>query len=106
MNDPLHAPKDASEDLKEYAGGWMTERKNTGIPLFLKISTPIISLFAAGYLVIQMNGDIHHPGRGFLVEQFNRVSHPAPVVNILVAALVLVYTIIVARFVFSTHKEG
>ena len=36
--------KDVPEDLKEYAGGWMTERKGTDAPAFLKLAFPVIGL--------------------------------------------------------------
>ena len=32
------------QDLKEYADGWMTERKGTDAPGFLKLVIPIIGL--------------------------------------------------------------
>lgn len=101
MTEPNHD----SQEVKEYAGGWMTERKNMPIPGFLKLATPIISLGGVAYLVLQMYGDIHHAERGGLVQQFNRISHPSPVVSYTVAGLVLIYAVIVARFVISKHKE-
>jgi uncharacterized membrane protein YebE (DUF533 family) len=101
----MNEPNKDSQDLKEYAGGWMTERKHTEIPGFLKLATPIIALGGVAYLVLQMYGDIHNAERGGLVAQFNKVSHPSPAVSYTVAALVLVYAIIISRFVFSKHKE-
>jgi len=95
----------SDKDVKDYADGWMTERKNTEIPFFLKLSTPVISLGGVAYLVLQRQGDIGHATRGPLVRAFNLVSHPAPAVSLTVAAIVLVYSIIVVRFTLATHKE-
>ena len=35
--------KKESAELHEYAGGWMTERKGTDVPIFLKVVSPIIA---------------------------------------------------------------
>ena len=101
----MTGPKKASEELKDYADGWITERKHTDVPGFLKLAFPVIGLGCVAYLVLQMSGDIHHETRGKLVEQFNRVSLPAPALSYTVAALALLYVIIVVRFAVRTHKE-
>jgi hypothetical protein len=95
-----------AKHVKDYADGWITERTNTEIPFFLKLSTPIISLGAVAYLMLQREGDVGHATRGPLVKAFNQVSHPSPAVSLTVAAIVLVYSIIVVRFTLATHKEG
>ena len=100
MSDPRK-----EEELKSYADGWMTERKHTDIPGFLKAAFPVIGLGAVAYLVLQMSGDIHNSTRGSLVAQFNRVSHTAPVMSYSVAALALVYVIIVVVFAIRSFKE-
>src|SRR5579883_2914212 len=87
---PVH-----EESLKEYAGGWMTERKNTDAPVFLKVAFAIIGLFCTGYLIVYMNGEINHPERGQLVRQFNMSSKSADGLMLIVAALTFVYVCIV-----------
>ena len=101
----MTGPIKDSEDIKDYADGWMTERKNTEIPGFLKLSTPVIALGCVAYLILQREGDVGHATRGPLVKAFNLVSHPAPAVSLTVAAMVLIYAIIVVRFTLATHKE-
>lgn len=102
MTGPVKDP----EQLKDYADGWITERMNTEIPGFLKLAIPVIALGCIGYLVLQRNGDVGHSTRGPLVETFNRVSHPSPAVSFTVAALALIYAVIVTIFALRAHKEG
>lgn len=97
---------ESKEPLKDYAGGWMLERKNTEAPLFLKIAFPIIGLFCTGYLILYMNGEINHPERGALVRQFNTVSKSADGLMYLIAAMVLVFVAIVVTFAVRSHKEN
>ena len=97
--------KKGSEELKEYADGWMTERKGTDAPGFLKLVIPIIGLGCTAYLVVQMYGDVNHATRGSLVQQFNLVSKSSPVLSYTVALLALVYVITVAIFAFRKPHE-
>ena len=93
------------DDLKEYAGGWMTERKNTDIPMFLKISTPVVGMGAVGYIIVQMSGDVGHATRGPLVAQFLKVSETSPALQYAVAFLALAFVVIAAVFGFRAFKE-
>jgi hypothetical protein len=98
--------QNGQEELKEYADGWMTERKGTDAPGFLKLVTPIISLGGVAYLVFQMYGDVHHATRGKFVEQFNQVSKTSPGLMYFIAALVLVYAVVVSVFAFrKPHQD-
>lgn len=99
------APPSQQEDLKEYAGGWMTERKGTEAPGFLKLAFAIIGLFGVGYLVVYMNGEIHHPERGVLVRQFNQTSKSADGLMYAIAALVFVFVCIVVSFAVRKSAE-
>ena len=94
-----------SEELKSYADGWMTERKGTDAPGFLKLAIPVIALCCTAYIVLQMNGDVGHATRGPLVAQFNKVSPTATGMIWFVAILALVYTVIVAAFALKAFKE-
>ncbi len=96
----------AKEDLKEYAGGWMTERKGTDVPGFLKLVTPIISLSGVAYIIFQMYGDVGHATRGPLVQQFKAATKTSAPFMYIVAAMVLIYAVIVSLFAFSKpHKD-
>ncbi len=97
--------KKGHEDLKEYADGWMTERKGTDAPGFLKLVIPIIGLGGFGYLIFQMYGDVGHATRGSLVQQFNAATKTNPVLMYGIAAMVLVYVAIVAIFAFRKPHE-
>lgn len=93
------------EELKDYAGGWMTERKGTDIPPFLKLAFPVIGLGATAYIVLQMMGDVHHATRGTFVQQFNKVSQTSPALQYVVAALALIYVAITVGFAVKAFKE-
>jgi hypothetical protein len=93
------------EELKEYADGWMTERKGTDVPMFLKIATPVVGLGAVGYIIVQMSGDLGHATRGPLVAQFIKVSQTSPGLQYFVALLALIFVTIAAVFGFRAFKE-
>ena len=101
----MTGPKKDSEDLKDYADGWIQERNHTDVPGFLKFAFPVIGLGCVAYLVLQRNGDVNNASRGHLVKNFNLVSHPSPAVSFTVAAVALIYVIIVVAFAIRTHKE-
>jgi hypothetical protein len=93
------------EEMKDYAGGWMTERKGTDIPFFLKLAFPIIGLCCTAYIIVQMYGDVNHATRGAFVRQFNAATHTSPALQYTVAALALIYVIITVVFALRTFKE-
>lgn len=92
-------------EVKEYAGGWMTERKGTDAPGFLKLAFPLIGLFCVGYLIVYMNGEVTHSDRGTIVQKFNQATESSSGLMYLVAALGLVYLVILVAFVFRKFKE-
>ena len=104
MTDPVRKNNEP-EDLKEYADGWMTERKGTDVPGFLKLAFPVIGLSCVAYLVLQMYGDVAHATRGTLVQKFNEVSQTSPGLMYAVTALGLIYVIAVAGFAIKKHHE-
>ena len=97
--------KKGKENLKEYADGWMTERKGTDAPGFLKLAFPVIGLGCTAYLLLQMYGDVNHATRGPLVQQFNAVSKTSPVLSYTVALLALIYVIVTVVFAFRKPHE-
>jgi Na+/H+ antiporter NhaC len=93
------------EDLKEYAGGWMTERKGTDVPPFLKFAFPVIGLSCVAYLILYINGDVNQAERGTLVQQLNRATGFSPVLMYLIALLLLIYVIWVVIFAIRKFHE-
>ena len=61
-------------EIHELAGGWITERKGTPIPLFLKLSYVAFSIFGVVYLFRYVMGEVDHASRGPLVRQLNQAT--------------------------------
>lgn len=98
--------KESQRDIHEYADGWITERKGTGVPTFLKFAYIVILLAVIGYFFLYMNGEVNHSDRGALVRQFNRVTQSSPAFMYGVIALVAIYAVIVVVFAFkAVHKD-
>lgn len=98
---------DKKNGIKDYAGGWITEREGTDVPGFLKIAFPIIGLGAVGYVVFYMNGEIHHEERGALVQKMNQATTSADGLMYFVAALALIFVVTVVVFAirkFDHHE--
>lgn len=98
---------DNKNDIKDYAGGWITERKNTEAPAFLKVAFPVIGLGCTAYLFLYMNGEVSHADRGALVQAFNKATTAADGLMYLVIALALVFVVSVVLFAArpSKHEE-
>jgi len=92
------------DDIEEIAGGWITERKNTQIPAFLKFSYIFIGGGCLFYFLHFMNGEVHHSTRGNLVRQMNATTHEANGFMYFVAALLAIYLIIAIAFAFRKAK--
>ena len=99
--------ENSKSDLKEYAGGWITERRGTAIPPFLVIVSPLIAIAAIIYLFVNINGEVNHLSRGPLVQQLNAVTGSANGFMYIVAAMIAIYVVILAAFLFkkSGHEE-
>jgi phosphate/sulfate permease len=99
--------EEVKPDIKEYADGWITERKGTGIPSFLKLAYPIIVIACIAYLFIYMNGEVTHSTRGNLVQQLNAVTGTSNGFMYIVAALIAAYVVILLAFLYkkSGHEE-
>lgn len=104
MSDKNSTPSSPA-DLKEYAGGWMTERKGTDAPVFLKLAFPIIGFFCVAYLVVFMNGEVNHSDRGAIVRKFNEMTESSPGLMYAVAGLALVYVVMVVLFAIRKFHE-
>jgi hypothetical protein len=98
---------DNKNEIKEYAGGWITERKGTEVPGFLKVAFPIIGLSCVSYFVLYMNGEVGHEERGPLVQKFNQTTGGADTLMYIVTALALIFVVTVVLFAVrkSEHEE-
>ncbi|HXJ88396.1 MAG TPA: hypothetical protein VMS18_16355 [Candidatus Binatia bacterium] len=98
--------KEPEAEIQEYAEGWITERKGTGVPAFLKFAYIVIAVGVIGYFLLYMNGEVSHSDRGALVRQFNQVTQSSPGFMYAVIALVAIYATIVVAFAFkAVHKD-
>jgi len=89
--------------LKEYADGWITEREGTAVPGFLKLAYIVIVLSCAGYFLMYMYGEVDHPDRGSLVRAMNAATEASGGLMYAIAALIVIYGIIVVAFSFGKH---
>ena len=93
------------KDLKEYAGGWITEREGTTIPTFLKFAYIVIAGGCLTYFLLYMNGEVNHPDRGVLVRAMNAATEASAGLMYAIAALILVFGIIVVLYSFGKSHD-
>jgi hypothetical protein len=89
--------------IKEYAGGWITEREGTEIPGFLKLSYIVIAAGAIAYFLLYMYGEVNHPDRGVLVRALNAATEASAGLMYAIAAMIVVFGVIVVVFSFGKH---
>ena len=98
--------KDQSPEIKEYAGGWITEKKHTDVPSFLKYAYIVIFLGPITYCIYYMNGVLDGSERGLLVEKMNSATESSDVLMYIVALLALTCAVTVIRFAFKKlHQD-
>jgi len=90
--------------IKEYADGWITEREGTSVPGFLKLAYIVILGGAAAYFLLYMYGEVDHPDRGRLVRAMNAATESSGALMYAIAALIVVYGIIVVAFALRKHE--
>lgn len=95
----------SQKDIKEYAGGWITEREHTDVPSFLKLAYICIALGTVGYCIAYMNGEINHADRGVLVRQFNAATTGADGLMYAVAGLAGLFFLAVIVFAFRKMED-
>ncbi|MFN0166042.1 MAG: hypothetical protein ACKV22_06390 [Bryobacteraceae bacterium] len=93
------------KDTKEYAGGWITERKGTGVPGFLKASYIVIASSTIVYLIVYLYGETNHSDRGTLVQQFNRVTQTSEVFMYAVAAMAAAFFAAMIAFAYKKPHD-
>jgi len=106
FSDEAVMSEDNKQDgIKEYADGWITERKGTDVPMFLKVAYVFIAGGCLTYLIIFMNGEVNHSDRGVLVRAFNAATQSSSGLMYAVAGIGLVYALILIVFAFSKAHE-
>jgi hypothetical protein len=91
--------------IKEYADGWITERAGTEVPGFLKLAYVVIAGGALAYFFIYMYGEVNNEGRGHLVRAMNAATEASAGLMYGVAALILVFGVIVVAFAFGKPHD-
>lgn len=97
--------KQENNEIKEYADGWITERKGTDAPGFLKVAFIIIPLGALTYLFFYMNGETFHSERGTLIQAFNKVTGTANGFMYLVGGMIIIYAIFLIMFALKKFRD-
>jgi hypothetical protein len=90
--------------IKEYAGGWITEREGTAIPPFLKLSYIVIAGGCFAYFLMFMYGETNHAERGALVQALNAATQASAGLMYAIAAMIVVFGVIVVAFSFGKHE--
>ena len=99
------AENEKKPEIKEYAGGWITERKGTDLPAFLKYAYIVIVLGCLSYCVRFMNGVVDDSDRGRLVAEMNRHTLGSDAFMYIVALLALLCGVGVISFAFRKYHE-
>jgi hypothetical protein len=91
--------------IKKYADGWITERTGTDVPAFLKYAFVVIGVGCVAYFILYMHGETGHAERGALVQAFNRMTEGSDPFMYAVAAMALIFVVIVVRFAFGRFHD-
>jgi hypothetical protein len=91
--------------IKEYADGWITELEGTTVPGFLKLAYIVIAASCLAYFLIYMYGETNHSERGHLVRAMNAATEASGSLMYAIAALIVIFGIIVVLFSFAKPHE-
>lgn len=101
QDNPVNAP------VHEIAGGWITERTGTPVPLFLKLTYIVFCLFGLYYLFAYAQGEVDHATRGALVRLQNEAAQlPGMGWIYFIAAVLLLYVIGLLWYAFTAKEEA
>lgn len=95
----------APVETKDYADGWITERKGTDVPKFLKFCYIVIAAGCIAYFFYYMFGEVNHADRGVLVRQLNQATQSSSGFMYFVVGLIVVFAVVVVKFAFSKFHE-
>ncbi len=96
----------AGNEIKEYADGWISERKGTDVPKFLKLAYIVIAAGCIAYFLIYMFGEVNHTDRGVLVRQMNQATQSSSGFMYFVVALIVIFALVVVKVAFSKFHEN
>jgi len=99
------AENEKPSDTKDYAGGWITERKGTDLPACLKYAFIVIVLGAVAYCIRFMNGVVNDSDRGRLVAEMNRYTEGSDAFMYIVVLLALICGVAIVSFAFRKYHE-
>jgi len=91
--------------VHEIAGGWITEKADTPVPLFLRVAYVVIASPGVAYLILYMYGEVGNAERGPLVKQFNLSTTTSEPLMYAIAALVALFFIGVSIFASKKGHE-
>jgi hypothetical protein len=94
-----------SNEIKNYADGWISERKGTDVPAFLRFAYIVIAGGCLAYFFVFMFGEVDHATRGALVRQMNAATQSSHGLMYFVAALIVIYAVITVIFAFRKPHE-
>ncbi|MGE0101056.1 MAG: hypothetical protein AB7H86_00750 [Blastocatellales bacterium] len=97
--------KQEQHEIKEYADGWITERKGTDVPVFLKFAFIVIAGGCITYFLMFMNGDTGHADRGKFVQMLNDATQSSNGLMYAIAGLGIIYALILVIFAFRKFHE-
>lgn len=91
--------------VHEIAGGWITEKEGTEVPVFLRVCYVLIASAAVCYLILFMYGEVGHAERGPLVKQFNLSTITSEPFMYMVAAMVAIFFVGVSVYAAKKGHE-
>jgi hypothetical protein len=95
-----------NKDIHELAGGWITERKGTPIPAFLKLTYVGFCLFGLVYLYRYWAGEVAHDTRGPLVQAQNQIMQtPGAAWHAVIYVCLAAFATLLAWYVFFRRSE-
>ena len=95
----------AGNEVKEYADGWICERKGTDVPKFLKLAYIVIAAGCIAYFLVYMFGEVNHADRGGLVRQMNQATQSSSGLMYFVLAVIVLCALVVVKFAFGKFHE-
>ena len=94
------------KNVHELAGGWISERKDTKVPAFLKLAYVGFCLFGLAYLFRYWAGEVSHESRGPLVQQINTIMQvPGTAWQATIAVILVAFVLGLLWFVFVHRTE-
>lgn len=99
------ADKKPTVEVNEIAGGWITEKKGTDVPAFLKGTYFVVFLSCATYFIVYMYGEVNHSERGPLVREFNTHTNTSEALMYGVVALCALLFVAMVIYAFGKVHE-